>query len=93
MKLNPIYDRIVVKRIKPNDVTKGGILLPNPEKSEQAEVIAAGPGRLLENGSLARLCVDVGDRVLLGKYSGTIVTVDGDELLVLREDDVLAIIV
>ena len=92
MKLNPIHDRIVVKRIKPEEVSRGGILLPDPEKPDQGEVVAVGPGKRAEDGTLEPMSVKVGDRILLGKYGGTTVKVDGEELLVMREEDVFAVI-
>jgi chaperonin GroES len=92
MKLNPVQDRIIVKRIKADEVTKGGILLPDPEKPDQGEVLAVGPGKREDDGSVSPLTVKVGDRIILGKYSGTTVKVDGEELLVMREDDVFAVV-
>jgi len=92
MHLSPLHDRIVVKRIKPEEVTEGGILLPDPEKPDQGEVIAVGPGKLSESGNLEPMSVSVGDRVLLGKYSGATVKIDGEELLVMREAEVFAVI-
>lgn len=92
MKLSPIHDRIVVKRIKADEATKSGILLPDPEKPDQGEVLAVGPGKRAENGSIEPMSVKVGDVVLLGKYTGTTVKVDDEELLVMREEDVFAIV-
>jgi chaperonin GroES len=92
MKLKPIHDRIVVKRLKGEEVTKGGILLPDPEKPDQAEVVAVGPGARQEDGSVTPCDVKVGDTVILGKYSGTTVKVDGEEFLVMREEDIFAVV-
>lgn len=92
MKLQPIHDRIVVKRLKADEVSRGGILLPDPEKPDQGEVIACGPGKRREDGVVEPLSVKVGDTVILGKYSGTTVKVDGEELLVMREEDVFAVV-
>lgn len=93
-KIRPLGDRILVKRIEESDQMQGGIFIPDTakEKPTQAEVIAVGNGRILEDGKLQKLEVKVGDRVLMGKYSGTEVKIDGDELLILREDDVLGIL-
>jgi chaperonin GroES len=94
MKLRPLNDRIVVKRIEEEQKTAGGIIIPDTakEKPIQGEVIAVGTGKLLEDGSRKPLDVKVGDRVLFSKYAGTEVKVGTEELLIMREDDVLAII-
>jgi chaperonin GroES len=94
MKLRPLNDRIVVKRIEEEQKTAGGIIIPDTakEKPIQGEVIAIGTGKLLEDGSRKPLDVKVGDRVLFSKYAGTEVKVGTEELLIMREDDVLAII-
>jgi chaperonin GroES len=92
MKLQPIQDRIVVKRIKAEEVTRGGIFLPDPEKPDQGEVVACGPGKRREDGIVEPLSVKVGDTVILGKYSGSTVKVDGEEYLVMREEDVFAVV-
>mgnify|MGYP001105412777 CR=1 FL=1 len=94
MKLRPLNDRIVVKRIEEEQKTAGGIIIPDTakEKPIQGEVIAIGTGKLLEDGSRKPLDVKVGDRILFSKYAGTEVKVGTEELLIMREDDVLAII-
>ncbi len=94
MKIRPLHDRIVIKRIETETVTKGGIFIPDSakEKSIQCRVVAVGNGKLLKNGSLRPLDVKEGDVVLIGKYSGNEVKVDGDEHVLIREDDVLAVI-
>lgn len=92
MKLQPVHDRVIVKRIKPEEVSRGGILLPDPEKPDQGEVLAVGPGKRQDDGSITPLDVKVGDTVILGKYSGTTVKVDGEELLVMREEDIFAVV-
>lgn len=94
MPLRPLHDRILVKRSDPELKTASGIVIPDSagEKPEQGEVLAVGPGKRSERGDLISPGVKKGDRVLFGKYSGQTVKVDGDELLVIREDDVLAVI-
>ncbi len=94
MKIRPLQDRIMVKRIDEEETSKGGILIPDTakEKPQQAKVIAVGKGKVNEDGKLQPLDVQKADRVLLGKYSGTEVNIDGDEHLIIREDDVLAIL-
>ncbi len=94
MKIRPLQDRIMVKRIDEEEMSKGGILIPDTakEKPQQAKVIAVGKGKVNEDGKVQPLDVQKGDRVLLGKYSGTEVNIDGEEHLIIREDDVLAIL-
>jgi len=94
MKLHPLYDRVIVKRIEQQRKTASGIVIPDSaaEKPEQGEVLAAGQGRLLSDGTLRPLQLKAGDQVLFGKYAGQTVKVDDEELLVLREDDVLALV-
>lgn len=94
MKIRPLQDRIVLKRVSAEEKTKGGIIIPDAakEKPVEGEVIAVGNGRLLKDGSLRALDVKAGDRVLFGKYSGTEIKLDGEEHVLLREDDVLAVI-
>jgi len=93
--IRPLGDRILVKRIKEEDKTKGGIIIPDTakEKPQEGEVIAVGPGRKTEEGKLIPLDVKKGDRVLIGKYSGTDVKIDGTEYIILREEDVLGVLV
>lgn len=94
MKLRPLHDRLVVKRLDNERKTASGIVIPDSaaEKPDQGEVLAVGNGKIQEDGKQRPLDVKVGDRVLFGKYAGQTVKVDGDELLVLREDDVMAVI-
>lgn len=94
MKLRPLQDRVIVKRIEEEEKTKGGIILPDTakEKPIQGRVIAVGRGRLLNDGKIHPPEVKEGDKVLFGKYAGTEVKIDGEEHLILREDDILAII-
>jgi chaperonin GroES len=94
MKLRPLHDRLVIKRLDNERKTASGIVIPDnaAEKPDQGEVLAVGNGKILEDGKVRALDVKVGDKVLFGKYSGQTVRVDGDELLVLREDDVMAVI-
>ncbi len=92
MKVTPLYDRVLIKRLEEQEVKKGGIIIPDTakEKPQEAEVIAVGKGRITEDGKLIPLEVKKGDRVLIGKYSGTEVTIDGVEHVILREDEILA---
>lgn len=94
MSIKPLYDRVVVKRLAAETRTRGGIVIPDKaaEKSSQGEVHAVGDGALLENGTLRPLAVKVGDRVLFGEYAGSEVKLDGDEYVVIRESDILAIL-
>lgn len=91
--LKPLADRVVVKAAQAEEVTKGGLFVPDiaKEKPVWGEVVAAGPGRVSDDGKQIPLEVKVGDRVLYGKYSGTEVTIDGEELLIMRESDIFAI--
>jgi chaperonin GroES len=94
MKIKPLGDRVVIKPVEPEERTKGGIILPDTakEKPVVGEVVAAGPGRKADDGKTIALEVKVGDKVLYGKYSGTEVTVDNQELLIMRESDIFAIV-
>jgi chaperonin GroES len=94
MRIRPLQDRIVVSRIADQEKTKGGIIIPDTakEKPIEGKVLAVGNGRILEDGTVRKLDIKVGDRVLFGKYGGTEVTIDGEELLILREDDVLGVV-
>jgi len=94
MKIRPLHDRVIVKRIKEEETTKGGIIIPDSakEKPSEGKIIAAGNGKLLENGTLKPLEVKTGDKVLFGKYAGTEVKIDGEEHLIMREDDIIAIV-
>jgi chaperonin GroES len=93
MKLRPLHDRVIVKRLEEEEKTAGGIIIPDTakEKPQQGKVIAVGKGRTLDNGEVTPLMVKEGDRVLFSKYSGTEVKVGGEELLIMREDDILGI--
>ncbi len=94
MKISPLYDRVLVKRIEEQEVRKGGIIIPDTakEKPQQAEIIAAGKGKVTDEGKTIPLAVKKGDKVLIGKYSGTEVQIDGVEHLILREEEILAIV-
>ena len=94
MKIRPLHDRVIVKRLESETKTAGGIVIPDSaaEKPVQGKVVAAGKGKILEDGNVRPLDVKVGDKILFGKYSGTEVKVDGDELVVMREEDVMAVI-
>ncbi len=94
MKLRPLHDRVVVKRMEEEKTSPGGIVIPDSatEKPIKGKVVAVGNGKITENGDVRKLDVKKGDEVLFGKYSGTEVKVDGDELLVMREDDIMAVI-
>lgn len=92
--LRPLHDRLVVRRVESETTTKGGIVLPDSasEKPNQGEVLATGPGALLDNGEIRELTVKVGDRILFSEYAPTEIKLNGEEVLVIRESDVLAII-
>ena len=94
MKLRPLHDRVIVKRLENETKTASGIVIPDSvaEKPDQGEVLAVGMGKRTDKGDLVALGVKVGDRVLFGKYSGQTVKVDGDELLVMREEDLFAVV-
>jgi chaperonin GroES len=94
MKIRPLHDRVIVKRLEEERTSPGGIVIPDTaaEKPIQGKIIAVGKGKILEDGNVRPLDVKVGDKILFGKYSGTEVKVDGDDLLVMREEDVMAII-
>jgi chaperonin GroES len=94
MKIRPLHDRVIVKRLEEERTSPGGIVIPDTatEKPIQGKVVAVGKGMILEDGNVRPLDVKVGDKILFGKYSGTEVKVDGEDLLVMREEDVMAII-
>lgn len=94
MKIRPLHDRVIVKRMEEERKTASGIVIPDSaaEKPDQGEVIAIGTGKVLDDGSVRKLEVKVGDRVLFGKYSGQTVKVSGDELLVMREEDIMGVV-
>ncbi len=94
MKVKPLGDRILLKQVEAEEKTSGGIVIPDTakEKPQQAEVVAVGPGKKKEDGTLIPLSIKEGDRVLYGKYSGTEITIDGEDYLIVREEDVLGII-
>jgi len=94
VKIRPLHDRIIVKRLEEERKTASGIVIPDTaaEKPDQGEVIATGTGKVLEDGTLRALQVKVGDRILFGKYSGQAVKVEGEEVLVMREEDVMGVI-
>ena len=93
LKINPLADRVVVKPAEAEEKTKGGIILPDTAKEKPVEgtIVAAGPGKVADNGEVVKMTVKVGDKVLYGKYSGTEVTIDGEEYLIMRESDIFAI--
>jgi chaperonin GroES len=93
MKVRPLHDRLLVRRIEEKETARGGIIIPDTarEKPMEGKVLAVGSGRVLENGTRLAPDVKVGDRILFGKYSGTEIKVDGEEVVVVREDEVLAI--
>jgi chaperonin GroES len=94
MKVRPLHDRLVVRRIEEKETAKGGIIIPDTakEKPQQGEVLAVGNGKILDNGTKIALDVQVGNRILFGKYTGTEIKIDGEDVLILREDEVLAIL-
>ena len=94
MKFRPLHDRVLVRRIEADERTKGGIIIPDSakEKPQEGEIVAAGPGARDESGKLVALDVQVGDRVLFGKWSGTEVKIDGEDLIIMKESDILGVI-
>jgi len=94
MKMRPLHDRVIVKRMEGEEKTKGGIIIPDTakEKPVEGKVVAVGGGKVLESGKKVPLQVKAGDRILFGKYSGTEVKIDGEEHLIMREDDIIAIV-
>ena len=94
MKFRPLHDRVLVRRVEQEEKTAGGIIIPDTakEKPQEGEIIAAGPGARGEDGTLHPLDVKAGDRVLFGKWSGTEVKIDGDDLLIMKESDILGVI-
>ncbi len=94
MKIRPLHDRVIVKRVEEERTTASGIVIPDSatEKPDQGEVKAVGPGKKDENGKVIAMDLKVGDRVLFGKYSGQTVKVDGEELLVMREEDIMGVV-
>jgi chaperonin GroES len=94
MKIRPLHDRVLIKRLEEDKTSPGGIVIPDSaaEKPIKGEVVGVGNGKVLENGQIRMLDVKVGDKVLFGKYSGTEVKVDGVELVVMREDDIMAVL-
>jgi chaperonin GroES len=94
MKVRPLHDRLLVRRLEEEETAKGGIIIPDTakEKPQRGEVLAVGNGKILENGTKVALDVKTGDKILFGKYSGTDIKIDGEEVLILREDEVLAVL-
>ena len=94
MNVKPLADRIIVKAAEAEDMTKGGIILPDTakEKPQQGEVLAVGPGKVSDSGNIVKVTLKSGDKVLYGKYSGTEITVDGEDVLIMRESDILAVL-
>ena len=93
MKIRPLHDRVIVKRWEEEKTSPGGIVIPDSaaEKPVKGEIVAVGNGKILENGEVRKLDLKVGDKILFGKYSGTEVKVDGQDLVVMREDDIMAV--
>ena len=94
MKLRPLHDRVIVKRLEEEAKSSGGIIIPDTakEKPQEGKIIAVGKGKILDNGKVSPMAVKKGDRILFGKYSGTDIKIDGEEHLIMREDDILAIV-
>ena len=94
MKVTPLHDRLMVRRIEEKETAKGGIIIPDTakEKPQEGEVLAVGNGKILDNGTKIALDVKVGDKILFGKYTGTEIKIDGEDVLILREDEVLAVL-
>jgi chaperonin GroES len=94
MQIRPLYDRLVIRRVENQETVMNGIIIPDTakEKPQEGEVVAAGKGKRLEDGKIIALDVKVGDRILFGKYSGSDIKIDGEELLILREDEVLGVL-
>jgi chaperonin GroES len=94
MNVRPLHDRLLVRRIEPKETAKGGIIIPDSakEKPQEGEVLAVGNGKILENGTKVALDVKVGDKILFGKYSGSEIKIDGEEVLIVREEEVLAVL-
>ena len=94
MKVRPLHDRVLIKRIEEQETIRGGIIIPDTakEKPQEGEVLAVGNGKILENGTKIALDVKVGDKILFGKYTGTEIKIDGEDVLILREDEVLAVL-
>ncbi len=94
MNIRPLYDRIVVRRLEEKETMQGGLYIPDSakEKPQEGEVVAVGKGKRMEDGKVVALDVKVGDRILFGKYSGSDIKIDGEELLIMREDEVLGIL-
>jgi chaperonin GroES len=93
-KVRPLHDRLLVRRIEEKETAKGGIIIPDTakEKPQKGEILAVGNGKILDNGTKIALDVKVGDKILFGKYTGTEIKIDGEEVLILREDEVLAVL-
>jgi chaperonin GroES len=94
MKVRPLHDRLMVRRLEEKETAKGGIIIPDSakEKPQEGQVLAVGNGKILDNGTKVPLDVKAGDKILFGKYSGTEIKIDGEDVLILREDEVLAVL-
>jgi chaperonin GroES len=94
MKIRPLHDRVILRRLEEQETTKGGIIIPDSAKEQQAEgeIISVGPGKMDDTGKFVKVEVKPGERVIFSKYSGTEVKVEGEELLIMREEDILAVI-
>ncbi len=94
MNVRPLHDRVLVKRLEEEEQVRGGIIIPDSakEKPQEAEVVAVGPGKMQDNGERAAMDVSAGDRVLIGKYSGSDIKIDDEDMVILREDEILAVV-
>ena len=94
MNVRPLHDRVLIKRIEEKETVKGGIIIPDSakEKSQEGEVVAVGAGKILENGTIPPIEVKAGDRILFGKYSGTEIKIEGQDFIILREDEIIGIL-
>jgi len=94
MNVHPLHDRVLIKRIEEGETVRNGIIVPDSakEKSQEGEVIAAGNGKILENGTVLPIAVKAGDRVMFGKYSGTEIKIDGQDFIILREDEIIGVL-
>ncbi len=94
VKVKPLHDRVLVQRVEEETKTKGGIIIPDSakEKPQEGKIVAVGDGKILDSGAVAKLAVKVGDRILFGKYSGSEIKLDGEEYLIMREEDILGIL-
>jgi len=94
MNIRPLHDRVVVRRVEEERTSPGGIVIPDAatEKPSEGEIVAAGTGRIMDNGDVRGLDVKVGDKIIFGKYAGTEIKIDGEDLLIMKEDDIVAVV-